>query len=196
MNIQEAIELVSYKLGLKNGVAALDDNLLNKEIVNKAIEDKESNNESKIDLKQYMLATKMLKDHRTQLFKEENEQHLTTLIEQRDMEQSPSGLLYKVIHSGEGQLATLDDEVVVHYTGSLIDTTVFDSSHERNKPATFKVKNVIKGWQEGLMLMNQGAQIKLILPHQLAYGERGNDSKVPPFATLVFQIELLQINQC
>ncbi len=104
-----------------------------------------------------------------------------------------SGLQYEVITKGTGPMPTATDRVSVHYTGTLIDGTVFDSSYKRNKPATFQVGGVIPGWVEGLQMMKTGAKWKLYIPPALAYGERGAGKEIGPNETLLFEVELLEI---
>ncbi|MEL0630883.1 FKBP-type peptidyl-prolyl cis-trans isomerase [Psychromonas aquatilis] len=104
-----------------------------------------------------------------------------------------SGLQYEVISEGEGEKPTAESTVSVHYHGSLIDGTVFDSSVERGQPAEFPVGGVIAGWTEALQLMSPGAKYKLAIPAALAYGERGAGAVIGPHATLVFEVELLAI---
>lgn len=105
----------------------------------------------------------------------------------------PSGLQYEVLVDGQGSLPKASDNVTVHYTGTLLDGTVFDSSVQRGEPATFPVTGVIKGWVEALQLMKVGSKWKLFIPQQLAYGERGAGGQIGPYATLVFEVELLSI---
>ncbi|EEX38193.1 FKBP-type peptidyl-prolyl cis-trans isomerase [Vibrio metschnikovii] len=104
-----------------------------------------------------------------------------------------SGLQYEVITQGSGEIPTSDKSVRVHYHGELTDGTVFDSSVSRGQPAEFPVTGVIKGWVEALQLMPVGSKWKLYIPHELAYGERGAGAAIPPFAALVFEVELLDI---
>jgi FKBP-type peptidyl-prolyl cis-trans isomerase len=104
-----------------------------------------------------------------------------------------SGLQYKIIEAGNGKSPTSEDKVVAHYTGKLLDGTVFDSSHDRGEPATFPVSGVIKGWQEALPLMKEGGKWQLIIPANLAYGERGAGAKIGPNEALMFDIELVSI---
>lgn len=107
----------------------------------------------------------------------------------------PSGLQYTIIKDGTGPSPLATDKVTVHYTGTLLDGEVFDSSVERGEPATFPVNGVIKGWTEALQLMKVGSKWKLFIPSDLAYGERGAGGKIKPFATLVFEVELLSIDK-
>ncbi|MBC8266471.1 MAG: FKBP-type peptidyl-prolyl cis-trans isomerase [Flavobacteriales bacterium] len=105
-----------------------------------------------------------------------------------------SGLQYEVITSGDGATPTTTDQVSVHYHGMLTDGTVFDSSVDRGQPATFGVTQVIKGWTEALQLMSVGDKWKLTIPANLAYGDQGAGGMIGPGATLVFEVELLGIN--
>lgn len=104
-----------------------------------------------------------------------------------------SGLQYEVITEGDGAKPLATDMVTVHYTGTLTDGTVFDSSVQRGEPATFPVNGVIPGWVEALQLMPVGSKWKLAIPYNLAYGERGAGQLIGPYSTLVFEVELLSI---
>ena len=105
----------------------------------------------------------------------------------------PSGLQYQVLKEGNGKKPSATDQVVCHYEGTLIDGTVFDSSYQRNQPATFGLNQVIAGWTEGVQLMQEGAKYRFFIPYKLAYGERGAGAQIPPFATLVFDVELKEV---
>ena len=104
-----------------------------------------------------------------------------------------SGLQYEVLDATIGQKPKATDKVRVHYEGTLIDGTVFDSSYKRGESITFGLNQVIKGWTEGLQLMSVGSKYKLYIPYQLAYGERGAGANIPPYAALIFTVELLGI---
>ncbi|MDQ7000286.1 MAG: FKBP-type peptidyl-prolyl cis-trans isomerase [Mariprofundus sp.] len=106
-----------------------------------------------------------------------------------------SGLQYEVITQGDGAKPKATDKVTVNYRGTLIDGTEFDSSYKRGKPVTFPLNGVIKGWTEGVQLMNVGSKYKFVLPAELAYGERGAGGKIGPNSTLVFEVELLGIGE-
>ena len=105
-----------------------------------------------------------------------------------------SGMQYEVLTSGSGATPGLNDKVTTHYTGTLIDGTVFDSSVERGQPASFPVSGVIKGWTEALQLMKEGDKWKLYIPYDLAYGERGAGANIGPYAALIFEIELISVD--
>lgn len=105
---------------------------------------------------------------------------------------TPSGLQYKVLTMGTGETPTATDKVKVNYEGKLIDGTVFDSSYQRNQPATFGCNQVIKGWTEALTMMPVGSTWELYIPQELGYGSR-EAGKIPPFSTLIFKVELLEI---
>ncbi|MEA3544509.1 MAG: FKBP-type peptidyl-prolyl cis-trans isomerase [Thermodesulfobacteriota bacterium] len=104
-----------------------------------------------------------------------------------------SGLQYKVIRAGEGATPQEESKVQVHYSGTLLDGTEFDSSYKRGEPASFPVNGVISGWTEALQLMKEGAKWQLVIPSQLAYAERGAPPMIPPNAALIFEVELLKI---
>ena len=105
----------------------------------------------------------------------------------------PSGLQYQVLKEGNGKKPSATDQVKCHYEGTLIDGTIFDSSYQRNEPATFGLNQVIAGWTEGVQLMSEGAKYRVFIPYNLAYGERGAGAQIPPFAALVFDVELLKV---
>ena len=105
----------------------------------------------------------------------------------------PSGLQYMILTQGSGAMPGTEDIVKVHYTGTTIDGTKFDSSYDRGEPAQFRVSNVIRGWVEGLQLMNEGTKMMLYVPYDLAYGERGAGNVIKPFETLIFEVELLEV---
>lgn len=104
-----------------------------------------------------------------------------------------SGLQYEVLREGNGKKPKATDQVKCHYEGTLINGQVFDSSYKRNEPAVFPLNQVISGWTEGLQLMQEGAKYRFYIPYILAYGESGAGGSIPPFATLIFDVELLEV---
>ena len=105
----------------------------------------------------------------------------------------PSGLQYMVIKEGTGRSPKATDNVKCHYEGTLIDGTLFDSSKKRGEPATFPLNGVIKGWTEGVQLMKEGATYRFFIPYDLAYGANGAGSAIPPYAALIFDVELIEV---
>ncbi len=105
----------------------------------------------------------------------------------------PSGLQYQVLREGDGRKPAATDQVECHYEGTLINGQVFDSSYQRGQTATFGLNQVIAGWTEGLQLMQEGAKYRFFIPYHLAYGERGAGQSIPPFATLIFDVELVKV---
>lgn len=112
-----------------------------------------------------------------------------------NVKSTPSGLQYIVEKEGEGAQPTAEDEVTVHYTGKLIDGTVFDSSVNRGEPATFPLNRVIPGWTEGVQLMKEGGKYTFFIPSDLAYGPQGVPNAIPPHSTLIFEVELIKVNK-
>jgi FKBP-type peptidyl-prolyl cis-trans isomerase FklB len=127
--------------------------------------------------------------------KKEGEAFLAENKEKEGVKTLPSGLQYKVIRPGTGKKPKATDTVTTHYKGTLIDGTEFDSSYKRGKPATFAVSGVIPGWTEALQLMEEGAKWQLFIPPKLAYGERGAGQVIGPQATLIFEVELISIQE-
>lgn len=104
-----------------------------------------------------------------------------------------SGLQYQVLTEGSGRSPKATDKVRCHYEGTLIDGSVFDSSYKRGEPADFPLNGVIPGWTEGLQLMKEGAKYRFFIPYLLGYGERGAGSSIPPYSTLIFDVELIKV---
>lgn len=125
--------------------------------------------------------------------REENIAFLVNNSKLEGVKTTDSGLQYKVISSGKGKAPLATDKVTVHYTGKLIDGTVFDSS-EGKEPVTFEANGVIPGWTEALQLMHEGDKWILYLPYPIAYGERGAGEQIPPYSTLIFEVELIKVN--
>ena len=127
------------------------------------------------------------------LAKEAGEKYLAENAKKEGVVVLPSGLQYQVLKEGNGKKPSAKDSVKCHYEGFLIDGTVFDSSVQRGEPAVFGLQQVIAGWTEGLQLMQEGAKYRFFIPYRLAYGEGGAGSSIPPFAALIFDVELIQV---
>lgn len=130
---------------------------------------------------------------RQQVLAVEGQQFLAENAQKEGVNSTESGLQFRVLTQGEGAILARQDRVRVHYTGRLIDGSVFDSSVQRGQPAEFLVSGVIPGWIEALTLMPVGSKWELYIPHNLAYGERGAGASIPPFSALIFEVELLEI---
>ncbi|VEI75453.1 FKBP-type 22 kDa peptidyl-prolyl cis-trans isomerase [Mannheimia haemolytica] len=190
-----------YGIGLQIGQQLLGSGMdVNSEAVARGIYDVLNNNEPAIDINEVTAALQELGqraeaaqaeafkaiDAENKAFLEENKKASGVIV-------TDSGLQYEILTEGTGEKPTATSTVRVHYTGSLIDGTVFDSSVKRGQPAEFPVNGVIRGWTEALQLMPVGSKWRLTIPQELAYGERGAGASIPPFATLVFEVELLDI---
>ncbi len=127
--------------------------------------------------------------------KKEGEAFLAENKVKQGVTTTPSGLQYKVIKAGTGKKPKASDTVTVNYRGTLIGGTEFDSSYRRGKPATFPVNGVIPGWTEALQLMEEGSKLELVIPSKLAYGEQGAGQAIGPNATLIFEVELISIQE-
>lgn len=125
--------------------------------------------------------------------KEEGERFLSENARRDGVKVTASGLQYEILEATIGQKPKATDRVKVHYEGTLTDGTVFDSSYRRGEPITFGLNQVIAGWTEGLQLMSIGSKYKLYIPYQLGYGAQGAGGSIPPYAALIFTVELLGI---
>lgn len=164
------------------------------------LEDLIARNDSKVDLElaqgivneyQKQLADKM--QQQVGMMKAANERHMAQVAQQDGMVSTESGLVYRVIKPGTGPKPTANSKVRVNYTGRFINGRVFDSTAQRDGPAILSPSGVIPGWSEALQLMSVGAKWELHIPWNLAYGERGRQGAVPPYSTLIFELELLGI---
>jgi FKBP-type peptidyl-prolyl cis-trans isomerases 1 len=193
------MQKISYALGLSfgsnlknNGIEGLDYQKLAKGIQDvfeaKQLEMTEEEVQSVLN---DFFQTQQTKTERKA--KEEGVLFLLENAKRAEVTTLPSGLQYEILTKGNGAIPTSTDSVKVHYHGTLIDGTVFDSSVNRGEPATFGVTQVISGWVEALQLMPVGSKWKLYIPSNLAYGERGAGNSIPPHTTLIFEVELLDI---
>ena len=157
------------------------------------------NDKSEVDMAKYQNRIqevfKSRMDKVSQKEKDSGKAYLEKFVGQEGATKTASGLAYKVIKEGTGATPASEDIVEVHYHGTLLDGTVFDSSVERGKPISFPLNRVIKGWTEGLQTMKEGGKSKFVIPADLAYGEAGAPPKIPGGATLVFEVELFKVTK-
>ena len=125
--------------------------------------------------------------------KEEGAKFLAENAKKEGIVVTKSGLQYEILTKGTGKQPKATDTVRCHYEGRLLDGTIFDSSYKRNAPADFGLQQVIAGWTEGVQLMSEGAKFRFYIPYMLAYGEGGAGASIPPFATLIFDVELIKV---
>lgn len=194
------IDSVSYSLGisvannLKNsGFESIETDAM-ASAFNDVFSDKEvriTEDEANLLIQDYFLE---LSEKKSQEATAEGSSFLIENAKKEGVITTSSGLQYEIITNGTGATPSESDKVTVHYHGTLLDGTVFDSSVDRGQPATFPVNGVIPGWVEALQLMNVGSKYKLYIPSDLAYGERGAGGAIGPNATLIFEVELLSIN--
>lgn len=190
-----------YGIGLQIGQQLISSGLdVEPEAVVKGIFDVLNQNEPALDINTVTKALQELQQRaeaaQLEAFKALEEEGKAFLAENKKhaaVKETASGLQYEILTEGTGKVPAKTDKVRVHYTGSLIDGTVFDSSVKRGTPAEFPVTGVIAGWVEALQMMPVGSKWRLTIPHNLAYGERGAGASIPPFSTLIFEVELLDI---
>lgn len=192
----------SYGIGLQMGQQLAQSGLegLDVQAIAKGITTALAGNMPEIEIDQINNALRELHEKAEQIQIEkakvaavEGEAFLAENAKREEVQITDSGLQYEILTAGEGEIPTSDKKVRVHYHGTLPDGTVFDSSVDRNQPAEFPVTGVIQGWVEALQMMPTGSKWKLFIPHTLAYGERGAGASIPPYAALVFEVELLEI---
>lgn len=200
------MDKLSYALGLGIGrqLAQMGAENLNIDDFAAAIKDVISGGELKVSdadaqklVTEYFRAqeekTNAKKAEKGRKAKEEGEAYLAENAKKEGVVTLPSGLQYQVIKEGNGRKPKATDRVKCHYEGFLIDGTVFDSSIQRGEPAVFPLNQVIKGWTEGLQLMSEGAKYRFFIPYGLGYGANGAGSSIPPYAALVFDVELIEV---
>jgi FKBP-type peptidyl-prolyl cis-trans isomerase len=205
MELKNDKEKMSYALGINLAQSLTQLPIeVEPEAVAQALKDVLSNGELALDQESYAAQIQAVQakiqaaqeDAADSLFEENDEQasdFLAMNAQNDDVQSTDSGLQYTVMVEGDGAKPKASDTVKVHYTGTLIDGTVFDSSVERGTPAEFGVGQVIKGWTEALQLMSVGSKYKLFIPSELAYGKRGAGQLIGPGAMLIFEVELLEI---
>ena len=175
----EGLDVTSIQQGLADALAGLEFAV-----------DVDSINEAFQEIHQKMEAASAAK---SEAIIAAGEEYLKSNAARENVVVTDSGLQYEILNQGDGQPVLKENTVKVHYHGTLIDGTVFDSSVDRNNPATFPVTGVIPGWVEALQLMKVGDKYRLTIPYQLAYGANGAGGAIPPYATLVFDVEVLGI---
>lgn len=132
-------------------------------------------------------------EEQSKVLRKEGEDYLAANAKKDGVVTTASGLQYLVLNEGDGRKPKATDQVKCHYEGRLTDGTVFDSSYRRGEPATFPLNGVIAGWTEGLQLMGEGAKYRFFIPYQLGYGAHGAGQSIPPYAALIFDVELLEV---
>ncbi len=208
IKIKNREDSLSYAFGIVNYNALISDSLnLNPMVVAKAMLDGQkgkpvmTDDEARSYIMQFISEREQARIAKQQEMEKvnyldyikENEDFLAKNKEKAGVVETPSGLQYEVIKMGTGPKPAATDRVRVHYSGTLIDGTEFDSSIKRNEPAEFPLNQVIPGWTEGLQLMPVGSKFRLFLPEKLAYGANGAGPQVKPYSTLIFEVELLDI---
>ncbi len=183
--IAEDIKVEVVMQGIRDGLAGGDLKLTDQE-VKKSYQALQQKMNTKMQEERKQLAEKNKTEGAAFLEENKKKEGVVTL---------PSGLQYKVLKEGKGPKPKADDTVIAHYVGKLLDGTQFDSSYDRGKPLTIQVNRVIPGWTEALQLMPVGSKWELYIPSNLAYGARGGGSVIPPNATLIFDVELLDIKK-
>ncbi|WP_108651447.1 FKBP-type peptidyl-prolyl cis-trans isomerase [Dongshaea marina] len=201
-NFETNEQKAGYGVGLQIGTQLMQQGLTDLEpsALEQGVRDVLAGNEPQLSHQEIEVALAALNEVAQQKREELQQQLIATesafLEENAKREEvtvTDSGLQYEVMTQGEGAKPAATDKVRVHYHGSLLDGTVFDSSVTRGQPAEFPVNGVIAGWIEALQLMNTGSKWKLYIPHELAYGPQGAGSAIPPFSALMFEVELLDI---
>ncbi len=200
------MDKVSYAMGIGIGMQLKQMNAseMNIEDFAAAIKDVLAGNELKVSSHQaqqlvqdyFMAQEKKLNEQRAaqgKIAKEVGEKYLAENAKKEGVVTLPSGLQYQVIKEGDGKKPSAKDTVRCHYEGFLIDGTVFDSSVQRGEPAEFGLQQVIAGWTEGLQLMQEGAKYRFFIPYRLGYGESGAAGTIPPYAALIFDVELIKV---
>ena len=198
--LTNAVDSVSYAIGvdfgsgLEEGIRQMPGERLNLDIIIAAFSNALKGSEPLLDRE---FASQFVQTYFQRQIREKNQKEGTEFLEnnrrQRGVVTLPSGLQYLVLTEGKGAKPTAESRVVVNYEGFLLDGTKFDSSIERGEPATFGVTQVIQGWTEALQLMPVGSKWKLFIPYDLAYGSQGAGGFIPPYSTLIFEVELLEI---
>jgi len=194
MNLEEAVKIVSQGVGYRLGSQIAEDKTLDTDIILAAITAVFDGKGEAPDQAKFTEAAQLVQEESSKELRSAGDEFLEENKGKDGVQITESGLQYKIIEEGEGSTPEASDKVTVHYTGKLIDGTVFDSSIPRGEPTEFGVTQVIPGWVEGLQLMKPGAKYEFYIPQDLAYGAQGSQGAIPPYAALIFEVELIKIN--
>ena len=199
MDLNKDVDKASYSLGINIGKNLKTQGLdsINVEAIAKGFQDVfygdstlVTNEEAEKFLNSFFQG---IQEKQALVFKEEGQKFLDENAKREGVQVTESGLQYEVVSMGDGAKPAATDQVEVHYQGTLTDGTVFDSSIQRGQTAKFGLNQVIPGWTEGLQLMPVGSKFKFYIPYNLGYGERGAGGQIKPYATLIFDVELISI---
>lgn len=200
------MDKLSYSFGLAIGTQLVDmgAEIINVEDFSQAVKDVFTGKDFAVKLEdaqvmvseylhQQELAKRTEQEEKGKKAKEEGEAFLKENAARENVVTTSSGLQYQILQEGTGKQPKATDNVKCHYEGKLIDGTVFDSSIRRGEPAVFPLNGVIAGWTEGVQLMKEGAKYRFFIPYDLAYGANGAGSSIPPYAALIFDVELIEV---
>ena len=214
-DLKTSKDSISYSLGLQWGMTLAKDSIqVDVDIVADAMKDALTNSKDQsmtmeqaasvlqnlvtsLQAKQQAKQAKEMEEFakKGEQSKTDGEKFLADNKSKPDVKTTPSGLQYKIITPGNATKPGPNDKVKVHYKGTLVDGSTFDSSYERNEPIEFPLNGVIPGWTEGMQLIGEGGKAILYIPYQLGYGDKGSPPVIPPFATLIFEVELLKVTK-
>ena len=202
--VKQAVKLnneadsLNYAIGILMGdqIKTMPFDTINPELVKQGL-DGAFNNDTIMDVdqsRQFLDAyMRSAQEREAKKAKKEGADFLAKNAQREGVTTTESGLQYEIVKESFGAKPLATNQVTVHYRGTLIDGTVFDSSYDRGQPATFGLNQVIKGWTEGVQLMSVGSVYKFYIPYELGYGERGTGQSIPGYSTLIFDVELLEI---
>lgn len=200
LTLKSSLDSASYAFGTSIGASLKTTGLktLNYEILLKGLKDAFTDAKTILDQQQAQQAISTVLNNANKSKFAGKITEANAFLEQNKkragVQTTASGLQYEVLRAGNGAKPKATDSVLVNYKGTLLDGKQFDSSYDRGEPITFTLNQVIKGWTEGVQLMNGGSKYKFFVPYNLAYGERGYGPDIPPYSTLIFEIELLKVN--
>ena len=198
LKLKTAEDKLSYSLGMMIGERVIKKHQnLNYDALMSGIKTQHKGSKTSLTMEE---ATQILTSYRKELASQQSgsanaigEKYRAENAKRKEVKVTKSGLQYEVITPAQGAKPKATDTVTVHYQGTLLNGTEFDSSHKRGQPASFPLNGVIRGWTEGLQLMSVGSKYRFVIPAELAYGDRGAGAKIGAGATLIFEVELLEI---